>query len=138
MALEDTIESKVAERTATLQAQLDKLAEMFQAQQAIVNPPPEPPDTTPRLYFSSQPFTTVHVMVAAGQCEAFQFINGAFETSRPEVKAELDKIVKIPGSGVSLIPPQGVTEEVIRMREDLLASAAVAHGKMLAAGEKTA
>lgn len=137
MALEDTIEAKVQERTSSLQAQLDKLLAMFEAQQAPV-PEPELPDTTPKLYFSSQPFTTVHVMVAPGQCEAIQFINGALETSRPEVKAELDKIVKIPGSGVSLLPPEGVTAEVIRMREDVASAAAAAHAKMLAAGEKTA
>lgn len=91
-----------------------------------------------RIYHSSIPFIRVPIMRAPGHCTNVQFIAGVMETSDPAVIEVMEAAITAGGSGFShaIDTTPNAAEQV--MRADLANLAAIAHKKMVAAGEKTA
>lgn len=119
-----------------LQNMITAQAQMIADLQALV-PRTAAREVVKKTYFSVVPVCNIHVMRSPGHCEALQFVAGRLETSDAVVQDHLDAICDRPGSGITSEKLAALPEEAT-MRKDMLALAAIAHGKMVAAGEKTA
>lgn len=115
-----------------------QLAAALQAIEKLAPPAAEKLPSGPVVYFSSSAFIKVPIMRSPGYCDHVQFIKGRLETSDPAVIAVMEATIKAGGSGFYHGTPPETTREEETMKADMAASAASAHAKMLAAGEKTA
>lgn len=132
-----------AAQIAQLQDQLAAALQVIADQSAYIaaNKPADIPVAKPDApirYFSSIPFIKVPIMRAPGYCEAVQFVGGILDTSDPAVISVMDAAIRAGGSGFSKEVKPEVGEDVLQMRADVMNSAAIAQGKMVAAGLPTA
>lgn len=125
----------VAQLQDQLQAAMQMIADQSAQLQALMPKPKEP--TRAKMYFSVMPFINVPIMRAPGYCENVTFIGGRLETSDPAVQEVLDRTILSGGSGFSHGPIIGESPDVLEMKADLSNLAAVAQGKMVAAGQST-
>jgi hypothetical protein len=123
---------ELQDQLATAQAEIASLT--AQLPQAAVRGKLE----QPKAYFSNLPFTNIHVMRGPGICEVAQFVAGKFETDDAATAAHLDKICDRPGSGITSKSQDQTNAEVEAMHADVMAAAAAAQAKMVAAGLPTA
>lgn len=121
-------DNQLAEQLAAANQRIAELQEKL-TPQVIVN--------ETRLYHSSLPFIRVPYQRVPGHAEFVQFVGGRLETSDPIVIATMEAMIAAGGSGFSHAPVQPGAD-VAEMQADLMHLAQIAHGKMVAAGEKTA
>jgi hypothetical protein len=93
-----------------------------------------------KTYFTQHPNSNIHVMRGPGICETIAFVGNRLDTDDEEVIKHLEPIVNRVGSGIytNRDAALSVSTETREMLKDVTASAAAAHAKMVAAGEKVA
>jgi hypothetical protein len=91
-----------------------------------------------KTYYSTIPFSTLHIMRSPGFCEQVQILGGQITTDDPTVMAHLDEIVDKPGSGIFSSSPRSDSPDVIAAHADARADAEKAHARMVASGLSTA
>ena len=96
------------------------------------------PTVESKRYFSTQPFTTIQVMVGPGICEPHNFINHQLDTTNPNVMAYLDPLVDKPGTGIVSMGRDQIEAQVNQAAHDVRQAAEKAHARAVAAGLATA
>lgn len=128
----DAVVAQLQDQLATA---MQMLAEKSAMLEALMPKPAEP--TKAKMYFSSLPFINVPIMRAPGYCENVTFIGGRLETSDPAVQRVLDLAILSGSSGFSHGPIVGEAPDVLEMKADINSLAAIAHKKMVDAGQST-
>jgi hypothetical protein len=97
-----------------------------------------PGKVEPKIYYSSVPFCNLQIMRGPGYCESVAVVAGRIETDDAQVLEALKAIADKPGSGIYSRTAPEVTAEQAAMETDVFNAAAIAQGKMIAAGLPTA
>lgn len=99
---------------------------------------PEQYKVASKRYFSNLPFTNIHVMMGAGICETFSFVNHQLDTDHKLVQEYLDPLVDRSGSGIVSKSREQIEKDVDQATLDARALAEKHHARAVAAGLSTA